>query len=220
MSIHKRIRERRLAKGLKSHQALAELVGVAWQTVQQWEKDGGTAPNRSRIDKVAEVLGVTVEWLRTGQGSAEPGNIEPGPTIKSDREYPLISWVEAGQWTELCDNFQPGSAEEWKPCHKDLGECGYVLRVKGFSMTAGDGASLTFPEGILLYVNPDAEPLPGKYVIVRRKNSSEATFKKLTMVDGEPYLEAINPNWPNRYLKLEEGDVFCGVVVHAGFDMP
>ena len=147
-------------------------------------------------------------------------NLEPGPNIQLDREYPLISWVEAGQWTELCDNFNPGEAEDWKPCHKNLGKCGYILRVKGRSMTAPEGEQFTFPEGILLYVNPDAEPLPGKFVIARRKGNTEATFKKLTLVDGEPYLEAINPDWPNRYLKLDDGDVLCGVVMHAGFDMP
>lgn len=87
-------------------------------------------------------------------------------------------------------------------------------------MTAAEGESLSFPNGILLYVNPDSEVLPEKFVIVRRNATKEATFKKFTMVDGEPYLEALNPNWPNRYLKLQEGDQFCGVVMHAGFDMP
>lgn len=66
MSIHQRIRDRRIALGLSSHQALATLVGVSWQTVQLWEKEGGTAPNRSRIGKVAEVLGVTSNWLQSG----------------------------------------------------------------------------------------------------------------------------------------------------------
>jgi transcriptional regulator with XRE-family HTH domain len=66
MSIHSRIKERRLALGLSSHSALAALVGVSWQTVQLWEKEGGTAPNRSRLPVVAEVLGVTPEWLISG----------------------------------------------------------------------------------------------------------------------------------------------------------
>lgn len=69
MSIHSRIKERRIAMGLKSHQALADLIGVSWQTVQLWEKEGGTAPKRDRIDAVAKALGVTVEWLRSGSES-------------------------------------------------------------------------------------------------------------------------------------------------------
>lgn len=79
------------------------------------------------------------------------------------------------------------------------------------------GADISFPEGMLLHVNPDEEALPGRFVVVRRETEKAATFKKLTMVDGEPYLEAINPNWPNRYLKLKPGDVICGVVVDASY---
>lgn len=65
MSIHSRIKERRKAL-FGSHEAFGKAVNVSWQTVQQWEKEGGTAPNRSRIDKVAAALGVTPEWLLYG----------------------------------------------------------------------------------------------------------------------------------------------------------
>jgi len=127
---------------------------------------------------VAKALKVSVSWLQTGEGEISPGNTEPGPDIRLEREYPLISWVQAGRWTELCDNFEPGNAEEWRACHKNLGKCGFVLRVKGKSMTASEG-EYTFPEGFLLYVNPDAEASHGKFVIVRRKGGTEATFKRL-----------------------------------------
>lgn len=76
MSIHRRIRERRLALGMASHKALADLVGVSWQTVQLWEKEGGTAPNRNRINKVAEVLDCTPEWLTTGRADIHPADEE------------------------------------------------------------------------------------------------------------------------------------------------
>lgn len=66
MNIHRRIRELREAKGL-SMQALAKLVGVrAWQTIQQWEKEDGTAPKRDRLAAVAEALGTTQEYLLFG----------------------------------------------------------------------------------------------------------------------------------------------------------
>lgn len=69
MTIHTRIKQRRLALGL-SMDALAKLVGVkSWQTIQQWEKEddsGGTAPKRVRLKQVADALLVTQEWLSTG----------------------------------------------------------------------------------------------------------------------------------------------------------
>lgn len=93
MSINQRIRDRRLALGLSSHKALAELVGVSWQTVQLWEKEGGTAPNRSRIEKVAEVLGVTTSWLQTGDESTQAGQRRPPKTEVTRAKAP--GWMDA-----------------------------------------------------------------------------------------------------------------------------
>lgn len=74
MNIHRRIRERREQLGL-SMQALAARVGVsAWQTVQQWEKeDGGTAPKRERLKRVAEALETTPEYLLCLTDDAQRG---------------------------------------------------------------------------------------------------------------------------------------------------
>lgn len=65
MTIHERIKERRIALGFESHGALAAEIGVSWQTVQQWE-NGTSAPTRKRIAKVAEVLKTTPNWLMYG----------------------------------------------------------------------------------------------------------------------------------------------------------
>jgi transcriptional regulator with XRE-family HTH domain len=65
MTIHDRIKERRIALGFESHGALAAEVGVSWQTVQQWE-NGTSAPTRKRMTKVAEALKTTPNWLMYG----------------------------------------------------------------------------------------------------------------------------------------------------------
>jgi transcriptional regulator with XRE-family HTH domain len=73
MNIHRRIKERREKLGL-SMQAVAAAAGVsAWQTVQQWEKEegeGGTAPKRERLKRVAAVLETTPEYLLFGTSPA------------------------------------------------------------------------------------------------------------------------------------------------------
>jgi SOS-response transcriptional repressor LexA len=229
----KRLKQAREAKGL-SKTAFAKAIPVSNPTVTDWEKsveDGGiheiTGP---KLIKVCEVLGISAQWLlhgtSQGRDTSLPSrqtidvNVEPGPDLRRERMYPVISWVQAGKWTELCENFEPAESTEWRYCHKDLGKCGYVLRVKGHSMTAPQGQPYSFPEGMLLFVNPDQEALPGKFVIVRRDATNEATFKKFVLVDGDPYLEALNPTWPNVYMKFERTDKICGVVMHAGFDMP
>ena len=72
-TIHSRIKKRRQELGLSQPQ-LAEACGVTYQTVQQWENEPdpnnpktlSTAPSRRRMPRVAAALGVTEEWLRTG----------------------------------------------------------------------------------------------------------------------------------------------------------
>jgi transcriptional regulator with XRE-family HTH domain len=68
-SIHKRIKKLRELKGL-SQEALAELVGIKYQSVQEWEREGGTAPSRKRQEKVAKALGVSVAELISGTPAA------------------------------------------------------------------------------------------------------------------------------------------------------
>ena len=47
---------------------LAELVGVkSWQTIQQWEKPNGTAPKRERLQRVADALDTTQNYLLLGE---------------------------------------------------------------------------------------------------------------------------------------------------------
>lgn len=69
MTINTRIKELR-EKHWPSREAFAEACGVVWQTVQQWEKEGGTAPKRTRLDMVAKLLQTSPEYLATGR---EPG---------------------------------------------------------------------------------------------------------------------------------------------------
>ena len=66
MSIASRIRKARLAAGF-SQSHLAELMHVTRSACSQWEQPGGTAPRGSRLERLATVLGVSVEWLATGQ---------------------------------------------------------------------------------------------------------------------------------------------------------
>lgn len=206
--------------GNQSQSEVARAVGVKPQAIQYLLDPKRNATGSKHLTKIADTLGVDPTWLATGVGGPNPRNIHDnvtdGPDIKGKGSYPLISWIQAGEWTGNCDGVQHWQAEDWRPCPHNLGECGYVLRVRGNSMTNPSGP-YSFPEGMLLFVNPEKEPTPGQFVIVRRDAKREATFKKYILIEGEPYLEAINPDWPQRYLKLEAGDTFCGVIVDASF---
>lgn len=204
------------AKGERvSQAALARHCKVKPPSVSDWFSGETKTLAAESLLLAADYLKVRAEWLSSGKGPmATEENTSPGPQIRG--VYPVISEVQAGNWTELCDTFQPGDADEWLPSTKNLGRCGFMLKVRGKSMENPNGKP-SFTEGMILHVNPDIEPLPGHFVIVRRSSTDETTFKRYIQIEGAPYLEAINPDWPKeeKYLKLMPGDAWCGVVVDA-----
>ena len=126
-------------------------------------------------------------------------------------KLPLISWVQAGDWSEIVDNFQPGDAEEWIACPFPSGRHGFVLRVVGDSMYNPSG-DLSFREGDFISVNPDWEA-KHRSLVIARHNGEKATFKQLLIDENDgPMLFALNPNWPRRYIPLDKHTEIIGVV--------
>ena len=81
MSIHQRIRDGRLRLKMTEEQ-FGERVGVSRGAVQQWEKEGGTAPRRKNQPAVAALIGVTVSELMRPDN--EPANIPVHPADLSE----------------------------------------------------------------------------------------------------------------------------------------
>lgn len=89
-SIHKRIKRLREAKGL-SQEALARIVGVRYQSVQEWERENGTAPSRKRQPAVAKALGVSVAEMMSATTAAEgPAASNPAAVAKDGKEEILL----------------------------------------------------------------------------------------------------------------------------------
>ena len=94
MSIHSRIRAARLAKEL-TEQQLADKVGVSRPAVQQWEKEGGTAPRRKIHDAVAAALGMTLGQLLGSE--PWPANGTTATTARSIIGNPVLALAEGGE---------------------------------------------------------------------------------------------------------------------------
>jgi SOS-response transcriptional repressor LexA len=131
--------------------------------------------------------------------------LEPGPQIKG--EYPLISWVQAGEWMEIADNFNPGEAEAYFPCPKKCSPHTFMLRVRGRSMEP------KYQDGDLIYVDPEAQYQHGSNVVVKLSNDQEATFKRLVIEGGKKWLEPLNPDWPERAIQINGNAHVVGVVI-------
>lgn len=196
------IKQLRLRKGLTQTQ-LGERLGVASGNISRYES-GVNAPDFDRLELLAEMLGVTISTLFA---MAETGNAENAPEIKGT--VPLISWVQAGQWSDVIDNLHPGEGERIPTTYR-VRKHTYALRVRGDSMEP------KFPEGAILIVEPEENPEPGSFVIIRQ-NGGEATFKQLVQDGTARYLKPLNPRYP--IMELKPDAVFCGVVKRVEMDV-
>lgn len=201
-----RIKTRR--KDLKLTQLqVANFVGVSKASISQWEK-GDTFPRGENLYSLAKILKCEPEWLLTGKGtpSTAAGNVEAGPELQG--LYPVISWVQAGDWSAI-DEMNRHEAEHY-PCPVKCSDRTFLLRVRGMSM------SPTFSEGELIFVDPEVEPVNGKYVVARLDDENEATFKQLIIEGDHKFLKATNPAWPTPIQPINGNCTIVGVVIFAG----
>jgi transcriptional regulator with XRE-family HTH domain len=84
MSIGKRIRKRRQILEM-TQKELAEAIGVTPQHISAIEQDKRD-PSLSSLGKLAEELGVTIDYLMTGKESVITDTI---PAIKGDKKLKL-----------------------------------------------------------------------------------------------------------------------------------
>ena len=192
MSIHTLIREKRRLLGL-SEQQFADAVGVSRGAVQQWEKPDGTAPKRANQPRVAELLGISVAELVSGDSRMSLG-------LDVRAEIPLISEVEAGNYTVI-DNFKPKAGFELVSVTVPVKRHTFALRVHGDSMVGSTGDS--FPEGSVLVVEPELTAEPGDYVIVLN-SKNQTTFKQLVKDGADYYLKPLNTRYPVKPLGSAE----------------
>ncbi len=162
--------------------------------------------------KLEKAMNKPQGWMDEPHDEAPSDNQEPnaylGPDLRS--LHPMLSWVQAGKWYEIAEGYVPEYGAEQMSCPVSCSPESFVLRVRGTSMEP------KFHEGDLLFVDPHAQAENGKYVVVRLDASNEATFKQLIVEEGKQYLKALNPDWPNRIIEIDEEASICGVIVFKG----
>ncbi|WP_434340221.1 LexA family protein [Motilimonas cestriensis] len=134
--------------------------------------------------------------------------IENQPSYKS--RYPVISSVQAGQWSEICDVIPMDEADFIATTEK-AHSCSFWLTVEGDSMTSSVGVS--FPPGTKVLVDPSIEPENGKFVVAKLDDVNEATFKKYVVDSGQKFLKPLNEQFP--IMPINGNCRIVGVVVDA-----
>lgn len=194
MEIGQIIKNARKAKKLSLEQ-LANQVDYDTGNLSRLER-GLQSTTPEKLRRILDVLGIRLAQIGQGTDSNQDSgmsNVQMAlQPSRGPREYPLISWVIAGEWAESCDNFQPGDAESWIASVENAGANGFWLEVRGDSMTCSGNPS--FPEGSRILVQPEAELVSGKYYVVKLE-SGESTFKQYIEDAGLRYLRPLNPSY-------------------------
>lgn len=206
MDIGQIIRNARKAQKLSLEQ-LANQVDSDTGNLSRLERgQQGTTPEK--LKRIMDVLGIKLTQAIPGMDSPKDSgmsNVQMAlQPSRGPKEYPLISWVIAGEWAESCDNFHPGDAETWLASTENAGDNGFWLDVRGDSMTCAGNPS--FPEGSRILVMPEADLISGKYYVVKLENG-ESTFKQYIEDAGLRYLRPLNPSY--RTIQID-GD--CNVI--------
>lgn len=205
-----RLKHARKLRGLNQIE-LAAKAGVATGTVGNIE--AGKRGIKSSALAFSKALSVSPDWLATGEGEMEPQGIlnrlemglpvpgwidKPNVTELDPQRVrvPLISWIQAGELSDVVDLFHPGEAVQWEDALKsNPSRHSYALMVDGDSMVSQTGVH-SFPAGTILIVDPDRGTNAGDFVIAKDVQTQKATFKQLTTDGARWYLKPLNTQYP------------------------
>jgi SOS-response transcriptional repressor LexA len=180
---------------------LAVVAGVTKALVNQWVSGIAKSMSYDAATRIASRFPYNVDWLIKGRTpklsknrTTGKNNVSAGPDIQL--KAPLISWVQAGKFTEPGAIHRVGEPDVqgfYMP--KKAGKNVYCLRVEGDSMTAPYGRS--YPAGSIIFVDPDQRsPSNGARVIAKLNGSEDVTFKALVIEAGKTFLKPLNPQHP------------------------
>ncbi|MCS3839412.1 SOS-response transcriptional repressor LexA [Pseudomonas sp. JAI111] len=203
MDIGQIIRAARKAKKL-SLEELAHQVDSDSGNLSRLER-GLQSTTPDKLKQIMSILGIKLSPQDAGMSNVQMA-LQPS---REPKEYPLISWVIAGEWAESCDNLHPGDADQWIASTENAGNNGFWLEVKGDSMTCNGNPS--FPEGSRILVQPEADLISGKYYVAKLLDSGESTFKQYIEDAGLKYLRPLNPSY--RTIQINGNCQFIGRVI-------
>jgi len=193
------MKEKREGLGLSLREA-SRLSGVSHTHIRDIE-DGRSVPSFEMVMKFLSAYGVAIEvFLRETGYLSSRGEPEGLGVVK---RVPVISWAQAGNWQELCANFQYGGHEEYvETDSKGI----FALKVRGDSMET------EFREGDIIVINPYLKPEHNDYVVIAN-DEGEATFKQLKKYGKTRVLHPLNPKYDDMELNKDVEYRIVGVVM-------
>ena len=203
----------RIIQKMKEHSLsqadIIRAIGAGRATVSGWI-NGTNDPSAKYIDLLATALKTNSTWLLTGKDNDKISRCDNSVDLSSVALVayaPVISWVQAGSWTNM-ESINNIKECEMLPLVPGAGKRSFYLIVKGLSNAPH------FEEGERICIDPDwclEDIQTGEMIVV--KCDEEATFKALIVESNGYYLKPLNPNWSEQVIPLKENCILVGKYV-------
>lgn len=214
-TLGERIKKFRMALGL-NQKDFAEACGKldTREKASKWGQSrignyetGTRTPDLEDIRIISSVLNIEPSDLAFGSSNIIPATI--GTT-----KVPIISYIQAGQWTGIDDFRESCGDYEYILTDLEVSEDAFALEIKGDSMEPD------FIEGDRVIIDPDVQPHAGEFVAAIN-GDYEATFKKYRPLEdldeyGRQHFEliALNPDYHKLSTLKQEIRIIGTMVEH------
>jgi SOS-response transcriptional repressor LexA len=191
---------------------MAKRLGVTAQAISQWERNK-TRPTIAALKRIAKEYNAELDWLL----QSDKSDTSETARVKSKLAR-LLNSVQAGQWTEVSDEFQVDDTTKfYEVADFPEGEI-FALQISGESMEP------VFEAGDIIIIDTGVAPAPGDFVVAKLDAQNEATFKKYRVIgtqpNGSPVIELVplNSDFPTLTLSAHNpGRIIGTMIEHRKF---
>ena len=193
--LNERIRKLRLARGMTLQQ-LGDFFGISRGSVSSWES-GVNIPDSRKLEKLAGVLGTTVDFLITGK-------------TQVNQESECVSKVVFVEWSQInvVSTTELLGSELVMALHHSLGPRSFCTRYPGHTKLSSPYPAI--PPGALIFVDPDRHPVSSSVVLLKRTNL-DPWISQVLFSDPKNHLFINNELNKKEYIN-SNGLIILGVV--------
>lgn len=182
---------------------LAKLVGISQRQIAAYES-ANSWPRAGTLEKLAQALGTTPEWLATGEGDGKvKARISPALVA---RRVPIIDIADVVMF--MCCGFNgEGVTDKFHATSLAVSEASFAIIIDDPAMAYSDPDGYGFPKGSIVVFDPllSAEHLD--YVMVVSDNN-RVVFRQLFVGYDHTILNPIDTRYPHENLKGNENEDF------------
>ncbi|MDY0929133.1 helix-turn-helix transcriptional regulator [Enterobacter sp. CFBP8995] len=182
---------------------LAKLVGISQRQIAAYEA-ANSWPRAGTLEKLAQALGTTPEWLATGEGDGKvKARISPALVA---RRVPIIKIEDV--ITFMCCSFKgEGLTDKFHATSLPVSEMSFAIVCNDPAMAYSDPDGYGFPKGSIVVFDPMLEAEHLDFVMMV-SSDGRVVFRQLFVGYDHTVLNPIDSRYPHENLKGNEQDDF------------